>query len=109
MRTAGSRVVTTVATAVPITTLVNLLEAQVGHLVVDKTNLKGLFDYNVTFTPEGAPSTASVTAPGGAQTSDSEAPSLSTALEDDLGLRLERAEGPTEVLVIDSVSRPPEN
>jgi uncharacterized protein (TIGR03435 family) len=64
-RTAGGNLqASIVAAAVPITNLVNMLQGQVGRVVVDKTALNGLFDFNMKFTPEGAPSTSQATAPG---------------------------------------------
>jgi uncharacterized protein (TIGR03435 family) len=40
---------------------------------------------------------------------DSDSPSLFTALQEQLGLRLESQRGPGEILVIDSIARPSEN
>jgi len=99
-----------VATAVPISNLADMLQGPVGRVVEDKTGLSGLFDFNVKFTPEGALSTAPVAGPGGPPpAADPQAPSLFTALQEELGLKLESAKGPVEVLVIDSVSKPSEN
>src|SRR5262249_20926078 len=47
------------ATSVPVTNLVNMLQQFAGRMVVDKTDLKGLFDIKLTFSPEG------ITLPGG--------------------------------------------
>jgi uncharacterized protein (TIGR03435 family) len=112
MALAGGNAVWTMAgTAVPIANLVNMLRTQVGRAVVDKTALNGLFDFNVKFTPQGVLSTAPVAGPGGGPppAADPQAPSLFTVLQDELGLKLESARGPVEVLVIESVSRPTEN
>jgi uncharacterized protein (TIGR03435 family) len=86
--------------AVPITDLVEMLQGQVERIVVDKTGLSGLFDFNVKYTPDG---------PGSPPTTDPQAPSIFTALQEELGLKLESSKGPVEVLVIDSVSKPTEN
>jgi uncharacterized protein (TIGR03435 family) len=70
-----------------------------GWPVVDKTDLKGSFDIELRFTPETL----------GPAPPDACGPSLYTALQEQLGLKLESAKGPVEVLVIDSVQRPSEN
>src|SRR5262245_7388661 len=44
------------ASAMPIAMLVNLIAGQVGRPVFDKTDLKGLFDFKLTYSPEGLPS-----------------------------------------------------
>jgi uncharacterized protein (TIGR03435 family) len=73
--------------------------------VIDETGLEGEFDYDVIFSPEGLGG-ALVGAP---PASVSDAPSLETALRDDLGLRLESRRGPVDVLVVDRIERPTEN
>jgi len=98
--------------------LVNFLSQQVGRPIVDKTDLKGLFDFKLTFSPEGIqtpfgglPPPGGGPAPGGLNTSPNATdpnPSLFTAIQE-LGLRLESTKGPVEVLVVDSVQKPTEN
>jgi uncharacterized protein (TIGR03435 family) len=81
-----------------------------GRPVVDKTGLKGLYDIKLQWTPDPALTTAAA-APVGAGNS-STAPSglsLFTAIEEQLGLKLESNRGPLPVLVIDSVQKPSEN
>ena len=73
------------------------LSGQVQRLVVDRTGLTGLWDLELTFAPEGAPTAGA--------TPDTR-PSVFTALQEQLGLKLEPATGPVEVLVIDRVERP---
>jgi uncharacterized protein (TIGR03435 family) len=69
--------------------------------VVDRTGLTGGFDADAEFNPEGLP--------GMSQNPDRPArdvPSLFTALEEQLGLRLESTRGSVEIIVIDSVEQP---
>jgi uncharacterized protein (TIGR03435 family) len=74
-----------------------------GRLVIDKTGLSGRFAFNLTWTPDQIPTVAP---PPGIPPVDPNGPSLVTALQEQLGLKLESAKGPVEVLVIDSVERP---
>ena len=74
-----------------------------GRLVVDKTGLSGRFAFNLTWAPDQIPTVAP---PPGIPPVDPNGPSLVTALQEQLGLKLESAKGPVEVLVIDSVERP---
>jgi uncharacterized protein (TIGR03435 family) len=61
--------------------------------VLDRTGLTGRFDIKLQWLPEGAPDSG-------------ERVSIFTALQEQLGLRLESTKSPVEVLVIDNVSRP---
>ena len=75
-----------------------------GRIIVDKTGLIGAFDFELEFTPDPAA--------GGGQpvaVSDANLPSLFTALEEQLGLKLVPERRPVEVLVIDRVERPTDN
>jgi uncharacterized protein (TIGR03435 family) len=95
---------------------VNFLSQQVGKPIVDKTDLKGLFDIKLTFSPEGLQTPfggppGGGPAPGGLNTAANASdpnPSLFTAIQE-VGLRLESAKGLVEVLVVDSVQKPTEN
>ena len=105
------------AAAVPLATLIQALSQQLGRMIVDKTGLTGTFDIKLTWTPDpgqtlGGPFGAGPV-PGGPEIApppaDPNGPSLFTALQEQLGLRLESTKGPVDVLVIDSVERPSEN
>jgi uncharacterized protein (TIGR03435 family) len=65
--------------------------------VIDQTGLAGMFDIHLEFAREGAPA------------DDLSAPSLFTAVQEQLGLKLTPDKGPVEVLVIDHLERPSEN
>jgi uncharacterized protein (TIGR03435 family) len=74
-----------------------------GRLVVDKTGLSGRFAFTLTWTPEQMPTEAP---PPGIPPIDPNGPSLVTALQEQLGLKLQSARGPVEVVVIDGIERP---
>jgi len=78
--------------------------------VVNKTGLTGAYDFTLTWTPSpgSMPGPPGMPQPPSAQ-SDSSGPSLFTAVEEQLGLKLVPSKGPVEVLVIDSIERPSEN
>jgi uncharacterized protein (TIGR03435 family) len=74
--------------------------------VVDKTGIAGLFDFQLEF----APDEATPALPRLKTLADSAGgPSIFTAMQEQLGLKLEPAKGPGEFLIIDSVERPTEN
>jgi uncharacterized protein (TIGR03435 family) len=77
-----------------------------GRQIVDRTGFTGTFDVK-DFSFSGVPLPNAGDA--GVRTNDPEAPSLSQALEQQLGLRLVPAKGQVEVVVIDSIDRPTEN
>jgi uncharacterized protein (TIGR03435 family) len=76
-----------------------------GQLVIDKTGITGSIDYRLVYFPEGG-------IPIGADAADADdapASSIYTVLQQEMGLKLERARGPREYLVIDHIERPSEN
>ena len=87
----------------PLSQFASSLSGQVGRFVVDRTGLTGMWDFELTFAaePRGP-------LPPGVQLPpvDPNAPSLFTAIQEQLGLKLEATKGPVEVLVVDSVDRP---
>jgi uncharacterized protein (TIGR03435 family) len=75
------------------------------RVVLDKTGLKGLFNIHLEFTQDSPPS-----APASRPSSTVPAsPSIFTAVQEQLGLKLSAGKGPVEVLVIDHVERPSVN
>jgi uncharacterized protein (TIGR03435 family) len=77
--------------------LAQQLSQETGHIVQDRTGLKGVYEFTLKYSDEVA---------AGA---DPSAPSLYSALQEQLGLKLEPSKGAVEVLVIDHVERPSEN
>jgi uncharacterized protein (TIGR03435 family) len=96
------------ATGVPLANFIQALSQQLGRPVIDKTGLKGLYDFKLQWTPE--PGQGPVV-PGGPEPPPppADGPSIFTAIQEQLGLRLESTKGPVEVLVVDSVQKPSEN
>jgi uncharacterized protein (TIGR03435 family) len=72
-----------------------------GQPIVDKTGVSGKFNFRLTYTPRGV---SDVPPPG-----DQAGPSIFTALQKQLGLKLQPAKGLRDVFVIDSIERPSEN
>jgi uncharacterized protein (TIGR03435 family) len=91
-------------TGVAMTDLARNLAPFAGRPVVDKTGLTGGFDVDLTWTPEQGPLGPEGTAAAGPPSSDGV--SLFTAVQEQLGLKLDARSGPVDVLVIDSVQRP---
>jgi uncharacterized protein (TIGR03435 family) len=77
------------------------LSNELARRVIDKTGLTGKYDFELKWMPAAA-------GPQAAE-GDPERPSLFTALQEQLGLRLESEKGPVEVLVIERVERPSGN
>jgi len=78
-----------------------------GRSVIDETGLTGYFAIDLEWTP--TPDQMPQRAGGAALPASSDGPSLFTALQEQLGLKLESRRGPVDVLVIDRIERPSEN
>ena len=87
--------VTMNAVKVPIAMLAENLGRVLGRTVVDNTGLTALYDFRLEWAQD--------------QTADATGPSLFTALQEQLGLKLESTRGPVEVIVIDSAEKASEN
>jgi uncharacterized protein (TIGR03435 family) len=79
----------------------------IGRVVIDKSGIAGRYDFSLKWTPQIDTGGAN-TGADGAATADS-GPSIFTAVQEQLGLKLESAKGPVQVLVIDHVEMPQEN
>ena len=77
--------------------LIKFLSQTLDRPLIDKTNLTGLYDFKLQWSPELGPATSP------------DQPGLFTAIQEQLGLKLQSAKDPVEVLVIDSVQKPTEN
>jgi uncharacterized protein (TIGR03435 family) len=83
---------------VPLSFLASLLAMPVGHTVVDRTGLTGSFDFDLRFDPGDDPA---------AKQSDD--PDLFTAVQEQLGLKLESTHASIPVLAVDHVEPPTPN
>jgi uncharacterized protein (TIGR03435 family) len=89
------------ARAVPISNFVSMLSQSLDRPLVDQTGLKGTYDITLKCTADDGPS--------GGQRPETEGTSIFTALQEQLGLRLESTKGPVDTIVIDHIEEPSEN
>ena len=88
------------------TGLAGYLQTLLGDMVLDKTDLIATYDFKLTWAPDEAQA-----GKPGAPTNRAEesGPSIFTALQEQLGLKLEAVKGPVEALVIERIEKPAEN
>ena len=77
--------------------LARVLSDQLGEAVEDKTGLNGIFDFTLEWVPDIDAMTAAV----------KNGPSIFTAIQEQLGLKLEARKGPVQVLIIDRLESTP--
>jgi uncharacterized protein (TIGR03435 family) len=85
--------------------LAGTLTSLLGQPVMDQTGIKGAFDFELHWTPDESQPRL----PEGAPPPETSGPSIFTAVQEQLGLRLQSSKGPTEVIIIDSIMKPSEN
>jgi uncharacterized protein (TIGR03435 family) len=103
-----------VMTGVPLDVFAEMLTRQVGRVVLNQTGLNANYDLEMHWTPDegqspafrGAGDAAPIEA---AALPDATGPTFFTALQEQLGLKLEAQKSPLDVLVIDHIERPSEN
>jgi len=106
--TCGTRVTrgNMMTTGVTMADLARNIAPFAGRPVVDKTGLTGAFDIDLTWEPEDAPGPDGTARPAAPSTDGGH---LFTAIQEQLGLKLDSQRGPVDVLVIDSAQRPTED
>jgi uncharacterized protein (TIGR03435 family) len=85
---------------------VSILTGPAGRLVLDRTGLTGFYDFDLEFAAEPTPGAGATL---GSASTPADRPSLFTALEEQLGLKLQPLRAPVDVTVIDRVQPPTEN
>ena len=89
------------AQGVPISSLANSLTMQVHRIVVNNTGLTGKYDFSLAWTADGA-------TPGDGSGAESW-PTLFTALQEQLGLKLDATKAPVNTVAVDHLEMPSEN
>ena len=96
------------AREVPISDLVRLLSMLLNRSVIDKTGLPGKYDFTLNWTPDESNNPNFFPSSAG-QPPDPAGPSIFSALQEQLGLKLETGKGPAKVIVIDHIEKPSGN
>jgi uncharacterized protein (TIGR03435 family) len=95
----------------PISQLAVVLAQSTNRLVVDGTGLTGNYDVDLQWTPQGVrlnppPPDVQAPAPIPVPSMDPNGATLETAIQEQLGLKLEADRGPVPVVAVDSAERP---
>ena len=98
-----------VAKSVGMKNLADALSMMLGRVVRDETGLDGSYDFKAEFAPDMSIQLPGASAPDAAPPADTGRPSIFTALNEQLGLRLESKRGPVRVFVVEKVEPPTEN
>ena len=93
---------------VEMTWVAQQLSARVGRAVVDRSGLSGFFDVNLEFAPQSRPSDLVDPSSAAADRPADNGVSIFTALQEQLGLKLDSQKSSVEVLVIESAEKPVE-
>jgi uncharacterized protein (TIGR03435 family) len=88
-----------IGTSATMANLIFMLSRQLNRPVLDHTGLPGKYNFQFEWAPDAGP------CPGAADDN----PSIFTALQEKLGLKLDSIKGPVDSLVIDHAERPSEN
>jgi uncharacterized protein (TIGR03435 family) len=95
------------AGSITLSNFAQMLGSMLNRPIYDRTNLTGNFDIQLDYTPDQMPQIPpGVTLPPGLTLPSPDGPSLNTALQEQLGLKLEATKGPVRVLVIDRIEQP---
>lgn len=96
------------ASGIPLEPLTRFLSDRVGRPVIDKTGLTGNYDFTLQWSDDhhdGPPPGADAAPPASAESG----PSIFTAVEEQLGLKLQSEKGPVQVVLVDHIEQPTQN
>jgi len=97
------------AVSLPVANIIPMLSRLLGRTVIDNTGLNGNFDISLEWTPDESQTLQVPPDAPKPPPSDAAGPTIFTALQEQLGLKLESQKGPVEIFVIDHVEKPTEN
>jgi uncharacterized protein (TIGR03435 family) len=105
------------ASAIQFSELVRFLSQRLNRPIIDKTEITGYYNFRLEFAGDNTPvpiaptlSTPGAGPPGtSSPTASDPLPSIFTALQEEMGLKLEPSKGQYEVVIIDSIQKPTEN
>ncbi len=97
-----------------VATLADYLPLAVGRVVLDRTGLNGIYDFTLNYADQDSAAVSSVPTGGGAASDNPlppapSGPSIFTAVQEQLGLKLEPTKGPVDMIIIGHIERPTEN
>jgi uncharacterized protein (TIGR03435 family) len=95
-----------IADSIELSGLANALSSSTDRVVIDRTDLRGRFNVELQWTPEQV---GQAPPPNASAAATDTPPALVTAIQEQLGLKLEPTTASLEVLVIDSAARPTPN
>jgi uncharacterized protein (TIGR03435 family) len=104
MRMSGPGNLTVTAMTMP--QFATMLSSQLHRTIVDQTGLTGTYDFTLQWTPDNLSTSPTG---GDAQAPDPTGPTIFTAVQEQLGLKLESTKGPVKTVVIDHIEPPSEN
>jgi len=109
--------ITAEATGMDLPGLADMLENRLGRHVVDETGLKGKYDFSLRYANDSSLGSSGIVVRGAAggpppalpsaDSASDPAPSIFTAVQDQLGLKLEPKKLPTEIVVVDKADKVP--
>jgi bla regulator protein blaR1 len=94
-------------TGIRVPRFASVLEPMAGRKIVDRTNLTGTYDIEFDFLPD--PGLLGLRIPNATALQQSDIPPLATAVQDQLGLKLESEHAPVDVVLVDNVRLPTAN
>ncbi len=100
------------AFAIPMSDLAREMQGELGRPVLDQTGLKGYYNFDLKWTPDvNSPGAMPGSTPPGAETlpPDASGPSIFTAIQEQLGLKLESTKSTEEAIAIVHIEKPSEN